>query len=145
MAITPFRPVSWSPNEPITDAKMDRIGDDLQYLFDHFPRTVYRAHGVRRAEGLKIMVGTAFIGARKKPYARVEVYFGDNFSHLSKPIVTTGIVSAHQHRIYCTINGLNGLHPDNRGFTAHVVVDALDKKNRKIARSLYVNWMALGI
>lgn len=130
--------------EMITVNDMNQLSHNQQFIFEQMPRANYRGFGVHRSEGIKLAAGLIAIGASKKPYASNDVRFGNFFAPRCNPIVTTGIVASHQHRIFCTIQGLGTLHPDNRGFRARVTIDAATKKNRKIARNFYVSWQALG-
>ena len=80
----------------------------------------------------------------KSDSASATVRFNNFFSARCEPIITTGIVSGHQPRIFCVVNGIGKLQPDDRGFNVQVNVAAEKKKNDKIAKSFYVTWSAMG-
>lgn len=144
MAATPFKVVSWSPDDPITDEQMDNMVSNDNWLRDNSVNGLYTGHGVRRKEGVKIASGLALIHSRKQPSALKRVEFNNFFLSVCRPVVTTGTVSGSQRMVWVTIDGLGKLHPDNRGFNAHVHVWASDKKNRRIKRNMYVAWHAVG-
>lgn len=144
MATTPFKVVSWSPNELISDDKLDAMVSNDNWLRDNMAQGYYVGHSVRRKEGVKIMSGLKLITARRRAAAVVRVDFNNFFLSICKPIVTTGIISGNQRSIWCTIDGLGKLHPDNRGFNIHVRVHAENKKDRRIKPNFYVAWHAVG-
>lgn len=145
MAATPFRAIHWAPNDLISEDKMDQTAANMNWLRDNTPRAHYRAHGVNKKDQIKIASGLALITARKQMRASKRVSFGNFFSARSRPIVTTGIISAKQRRIFVTVDGIGQLHPDHTGFDVHVVMDeAAAKKNRRILRNFYVSWQAMG-
>lgn len=144
MAATPFKVVSWSPDDPITDEKMDAMVSNDNWLRDNSVRGLYTGHGVRRKEGVKIASGLALIHSRKQNTASKRVEFNGFFLSVCRPVVTTGLVSSSQRMVFVSIDGLGTMHPDNRGFNAHVLVTANDKKNRRIKRNMYVSWHAVG-
>jgi len=144
MPITPYRAVSWEPNDILSADKLNRMTSNDQYLFDHMPRALYRAYGVRRDTGIKVAGGLCLIKASKRPTGTNTVNFGSFFSSRCDPIVTTGVVNSQQDRIFVAINGLGKPQPDNRGFRVRVSVNAAHKKHQKIKRRFYVSWIALG-
>lgn len=144
MGATPFRAVSWAPNDLISEDKMDQMAANMNWLRDNTPRAHYRAHGVNKKDQIKIAAGLALITARKQPYASRRVSFGNFFSPNSRPIVTTGVISAKQRRIHVTVDGIGQLHPDHTGFDVHIRIDANTKKNMRVLRNFYVSWQAMG-
>lgn len=144
MAATPFKVISWSPNEPITDEKLDAMVSNDNWLKNNTVRGRYSGFNKGRHEGVRIAGGLALITARKSASARRGVSFGGFFSPGCRPIVTTGVVSGAQRQIFCVVNGPGReLHPNRNGFEVVVQVDAPASK-RKITRNLYVAWHALG-
>lgn len=123
---------------------MSQMSANMDWLMENTPRAHYRAHGVNKKDQIKIAAGLALITARKQPYATRRVAFGNFFSNNSRPIVTTGIVSAKQRNIFVTHDGIGQLHPDHTGFDVHVNIYADKKANRRIARNFYVSWHAIG-
>lgn len=146
MAATPFRAVNFQPNELLTEDLLDQLASNQTWLFENTPRAIYTYGTIRRMEGIKIISGRALIGSTKKNNASTTVRFGNYFSAGSNPNITHGIVSAHQRRFFVTIDGIDQLMPDNRGFQIHVYLDAqTPKKQDKISRNIYIPWIAMGI
>lgn len=143
MAATPYRAVSWQPNEVISEGKMDQLANNGQWLFENMPRARYTAHGVRRAEGVRIACGLCLVPAGTVPNYDREVYFGDFFSSGCMPIVTTAFVS-NQRRVWVTIAGLGRFHPDDRGFQVHVTMGSDNPENDQLHKDAYVSWQAMG-
>ena len=137
-----FKAVNWSPNELLAEAKTDQMADNATWLYNNTPRAIYTLPGgIRRVEGVRLAAGRAVITRRKADYAGVSIYFGNFFSMRCEPIITTGVVSIGQTKVFCTINGLgNRVQPDHTGFNAWVQVAAATKKDDKIARTKYVTW-----
>lgn len=145
MAAEAFKVVSWSPDEPILDGKLDAMVSNDNWLKTHMVRGSYAAHSRRRDEGIRLASGLVLITSRKQASASKTVSFGGFFSDGCRPLVSTGIVSKHQRRIFCVIDGLgNELHPNRNGFQAHVTIDAQAKKDQKIKRNFYISWLAVG-
>ncbi len=143
---TIFRAVNWTPNEQIGESKMDLMADNSEWLFRNTPRAIYTLPGgIRRVEGVRIASGRVIIPKNdQKDSATAEVRFGNFFSARCEPNVTTGLISRIQPRIFCTVRGIGKVVPDARGFEVQVNVDALQKKNDKIAATLYVGFIAMG-
>lgn len=140
-----FKAVNWTPNEMLGERKTDQMGDNADWLYRNTPRATYTLPGgLTRTEGVKIAAGRVIIGQRNKDSADATVRFGNFFSVRCEPIITTGIVSESQTRIFCVISGIGRLQPDNRGFNAAVNIAAEKKENDKISRSFYVTWQAVG-
>jgi len=144
MPITPYRALSWEPNDVVSADKMNRMTSNDQYLFDHMPKALYRAYGTRRDTDIKIAGGLCLIRAGKRPEGTNNVNFGSFFSPRCDPIITTGVNNSEQHRIFVAIHGLGQARPDNRGFRVRVTVNAAHKKHQRIKRRFYVSWIALG-
>lgn len=145
MAATPFKVISWSPNEPITDEKLDAMVSNDNWLKQNMVKGMYSAHGINRTEGVKIMSGLALITARKSSTANVTVGFKGFFTEGCKPIVTTAIISTHQRRLMVTIDGVgSNPTPTRDGFQVHLFSDADKKTDRKISKNCYVSWHAVG-
>lgn len=141
MAATPYKPITWSPNELITEDKLDQIANNSQWLFENTPRAVYEAYGVKRTTGVKIAAGTVLFNGSKTAFQTKAVYFSNFFSAASKPVVTTGVIS-FQRRTFVITNGFGVYQPDSRGF--EIVVECESTSVNKIERDFYVSWMAVG-
>ena len=125
---------------------MDQLANNVQWLFENTPRAMYTLpSGLRRVEGVRMSAGRVLIPRRtKSDTASATVRFGNFFSSSCEPIITTGIVTTHQRKIFVIINGIGRLNPDHTGFQVEVEVAAEGKKKDKIANSFYVTWQALG-
>jgi hypothetical protein len=144
MASTVFKVLSWSPNDPITDEKLQGMVDNDNYLRDNMTRSQYAASGVTKNTGVKIASGFALIAARKGREASRQVGFSNYFSDGSHPIITTSPVSRAQRMIWVTHQGLgSNLLPTRDGFVVVVNIDSTTKK-KNITHNFYVAWHALG-
>lgn len=141
-----FKAINWTPNELLAETKTDQMADNAEYLYLNTPRAIYTLPGgLRRVEGIRIATGRVLIAKRlKSDSASATVRFGNFFTTRCDPIITTGIVSEHQTKIFATINGIGQLQPDNRGFQVGVNIAAESKKKDKIAHSFYIAWQAMG-
>lgn len=145
MASTPFKIIQWSPSEIISDSRMDNINSNLSWLYDNTPRGLYTLPGgARKTTNIKIAAGRVAIPPTKSDNASASVRFGNFFSSGSQPIITTGIVSDFQRKIFCAINGFGELQPDHTGFQVFVNVAASKESNDYISSRFYITWQALG-
>lgn len=141
-----FKAVNWTPNELLAEAKTDQMSDNADYLFANTPRAIYTLPGgLRRAQGVKIASGRVLIAKdMKSDSGAVTVRFGNFFTANCDPIITTGIVATGQRKIFCVINGIGQLQPDNTGFQVGVNIASENKKKDNISHSFYVTWQAMG-
>lgn len=144
MAVDTYTVVSWQPNELITEAKMDTIGNNLQWLYDRMPRATYSAWSVNQTKGIKIVAGMTIIPPDANGVVYKDVHFGNIFTPGCRPVVTTGLISATNRRVHVTIDGLGVIYPDDRGFSVIVVDNQTTPKNNKFTKSMYVSWIAIG-
>lgn len=146
MTATPYRAVSWQPNELITEGKLDQLANNAQWLFENTPRANYRGHGVRKADGIRIACGLIPMPANKTAAAEGSVYFGNFFNTGCRPIITTGLISPVQKQFFISINGLgnSNTHPDNNGFQAHIRLNIQPNHAQNITKTVYVTWQAMG-
>lgn len=146
MAATPFKPISWSPTEIITEEKMDQYANNVQWVKENKPDALYTLPGgTKRYTQVKVCAGRVIIPPdAKSDTATVRVNFPNFFSSKCQPLVTTGIVSNFT-RTFCTINGINSLIPDDTGFEVQVMkFSGNSKEKTNINKSFYVNWIAVG-
>lgn len=143
--ITAFKATNWSPNEVISEPKMDTMTENAEFLFRNTPRAIYTLPGIARVEGVKEASGRIYIAKSSRDYASVGVRFGNYFSNGCQPIITTGIYSEGNSRaIFYVVRGMGKLIPDHEGFQVDVNIAATYKKNDKIAKGFYVTWKATG-
>lgn len=146
MAVTSFVGVQWQPLDIIDETKMRRMSDNIQYVHDNTPRTLWNAGKANaRKQGIKIISGRGTIAkAPKKSNARVTVGFGNFFSPGCQPQITTGIMSPVQQNIFCTFRGRNRLEPDHNGVILEIEIGEKDKEKSRIARTFAVHYIAMG-
>ena len=125
-------------------SRLNQGENNAQWLLEHSVRARYHASGITKNSGIRIAGGRCLIHARKKGSAVERVSFGDFFVHSCEPIVTTGIVTAHQRRIHATAHGIGRTNPDHRGLVIEISMDERNKKANNIKHSFFVHWMALG-
>lgn len=144
MASTPFQVVSWAPDEPITDEKLDAMVSNDNWLRENMVIGRYGANGINRDIGIRIASGLALITSGKSADKTKYVNFNNFFSDSCKPIVTTGVMSAAQRKIFVTFDGPGSkIQPTRDGFNVHVHVESTNKR-KKISRNFYVAWHAIG-
>lgn len=147
MTAKPYRAINFTAEDLIGDDKMEQLANNIQWLYENTARTTYMLpSGLHRTENIRLAAGRGIINANtKSDGARIAVNFGNLFSQGCDPLVTTGINSSFQTRVFCVINGLGTrISPDYRGFNIYVNIAAESKKNDRIKKGFYVNWMAMG-
>lgn len=145
MANNEFVAVSWSPGQLIDEETMDQANNNDEYLNRHKVSGKYmHLNNATIDTGIKILCGRRIIAPRRADTAIVRVGFAKMFTPNSIPVITTGMVSPNQEKIFLIINGINRLHPNHQGFEAKVNIAAEGKKYDKIAKAIYINWIAMG-
>lgn len=145
MANNEFVAVSWAPGQVVDEDSLDQMSDNLTYLRNEAVDGKYmHLNAGTTSIGLKILCGRKIITPRKADTAIVRVGFAKMFTPDSVPVITTSIVSPSQAQIFHVINGIGRLHPNHQGFECKVNIAATNKKNDKIAKALYINWIAMG-
>lgn len=144
MASTPFKVISWSPEQPITKDKLDAMVSNDNWLRDNMIRARYATIGDSRETGVRMLSGLATVRSSKSASRTVNVNFGSFFSQSCKPVVTTGIVSKTQRQIFVTIDGPGSKPmPTRDGFQIHVMIGSNNKK-KKIKRDFFVSYLVMG-
>lgn len=145
MAANQFVAVSWQAGQLIDEDSMDQINDNQTWMRDQMVdgKYMHLNNGVTDIS-LKMLCGRKQITPRKSDVAVVRIGFAKLFTPGSIPVVTTSITSPTQAKIFHVINGIGQLHPNHQGFECKVEVDAGQAKNDKIAKSIYINWIAMG-
>lgn len=120
MTATAYVPVSIT-SESLSQAKLQQMANNDQWLFENSPRVRYNYGGIVRDSGLKIISGKVPTAISATDYTYVTIYFGSFFSASCKPIVTATAEAADGQRVRRIVNiqGISG-EVDNRGFLAHV-------------------------
>lgn len=146
MSATPYRAITWAPDELLSEDKMDQLLNNVQWIYENTPRATYSlSDSVVRAENVRLACGRVTIPAVKSDNSGANVSFPNFFSPGCTPIITTGVVSKGQRHVFCVVNGLGeALQPDYRGFGIWINVAEPDKTKDLIQATMYLNWMAMG-
>lgn len=142
-----YRAVHWEPLDLISDEVMDRISGNIQAIHDYTPRAFWTAgDNAFRDMGVKIASGRTLIPRQKENEVTATVNFRGFFSNNCQPNISTGINARQQQNIYCTFSGKQGagLTPNNDGFILHVQIAKEDGEKKKIARNIWIHWIAVG-
>lgn len=144
MASTEFVAVSFAPNQILDEDTMDQIADNQVYLRDQSIDGLYQnLNGGGISTGIKLIAGRAQINPRSSDSASVRVTFPSLFTPDTIPVITLGINSQTQIKVFTTFEGIGRAVPNHQGFIAHVNVDVPSKKYDKIKRMI-LNWQAVG-
>jgi hypothetical protein len=144
MAVGSYTPVSWQPDELITEYKMDTIGQNMEYLNERSIKGLYNAHNANVRSNLKIAAGVSTIEPDANGVTGKNVYFGGFFTTGCRPIVVGNIVSDSVRRVHLSQVGLGGLWPDHNGMRFIIRVDEYNTDNNAITKAIFVNWIAMG-
>ena len=144
MAVSEYTVVSWQPRELITEAKMDAIGNNMEYLNQNKIKGLYNADGAVVRTNLKLAGGFAMLPSSDNGLTGASVSFGEFFTPGSRPIITLGIVSDSVRRMDVTMNGYGKLFPDHQGFRLTARADALNPARNEFPRAVWVSWIAFG-
>lgn len=145
MANREFVAVNWTANQIIDEDSMDQTNSNLVWMRNHKLEGKYQHLNNATTEiGLKMLCGRKQITPRKSDTAIVQVGFTKLFTPNSTPVVTTSITSPAQVNFFTIINGINRLHPNHVGFECKVNVAGNVKNKDKIAKSIFINWIAMG-
>lgn len=143
-----FKATNWSQAELIEQKKANVTNNNIDWLFNNTPRAVYTLPGgsrdLRRAEGVKIASGRVIIAAPTENNASGEVRFGNFFSTGCEPNVTTGIIASFPG-IVCSLSGIGGGIPDQRGIVVKVAIaDWMRATRPSFGETIYVSFNAMG-
>lgn len=145
MASKEFVAVSFTPNQILDEDSMDQINSNTVYLRNHMVDGKYmHLNNAVTDIGLKMLCGRKQITPRRSDTAIVRVGFTNMFTPNSIPVITTDIVSPGAVKFFKVINGIGRLHPNHQGFECKVNVYADTKKADRFARSIFINWIAMG-
>jgi hypothetical protein len=144
MAASPYRAFSFQPYELLSSEMTNQLNNNIQYLYENTPRVLYTVARIKRAEGVRIACGKVVFERQKNDQAGEAVHFSNFFSSGCQPVITTGILSTGQRKIFATYTGLNSTHPTHNGFRLRVEIDASNKKKDSITKQFWVTWIAMG-
>lgn len=145
MASGPYRPVSFVDGEPLDVNKLNTIAQNLQWLYENTPRISYKAYGLVKSSGAKILAGNATVPARKSTLSYATVYFGTFFSQGCQPIVVaTPVQNTTRTRFETVVKGIGRVYPDHRGCQVGVTTDEYNATYNNHAYNLPVQWIAIG-
>lgn len=145
MATKEFVAVNWTANQIIDEDSLDQLNSNSVYLRNQMVDGKYQHlnNGVTDI-GIKMLCGRKQITPRKSDTALVRIGFAKMFTPNSAPVITTSITSPGPVKFFSVINGINRLHPNHQGFECKVNVYADSKKNDRFAKSIFINWIAMG-
>lgn len=144
MADTPYKIVAWSDDELVTADKLNTMASNADWIKNHMVKGLYSAFNMNKKDGVKIASGMKLVPEGNKQSDTVTVRFNSFFNGSCKPVVTTGIVSSHQRRIFVSLDGIGRAFPDSNGFQIHAFIEAEADKNKKIKHNFHVSWIAVG-
>lgn len=146
MAQNEFVAVSWSANQVIDEDSLDQLNSNTVYLRNQMVNGKYMHlnDGGVVDVNLKILCGRKQITPRPSDTAIVRIGFAKMFTPDSAPVITTSLTSPGFVKFFHVINGIDRLHPNHQGFECKVNVYAEKNKNDKFAKSIFVNWIAMG-
>jgi hypothetical protein len=148
LAATPYKPISFSPNEFLTRAKLNAMTNNDQWLFENTIRGSYSAHNIRRSAGIKIAAGVATFAPTTTGGRWVPIYFGSFFSVGCRPVVVATPTGNGSGRLLCAVTSLNAnasAFADHVGFAMWMTPDAgVTASLARIYRTVYGSWIAVG-
>lgn len=145
MAAGPYRPLSFVDGEALDVNKLNTIAQNLQWLYENTPRISYKAFGLVKSSGAKILAGANTVPASKTTLSYATVYFGTFFSQGCQPIVVaTPVQSGTRTRFETVVKGIGRTYPDHRGCNIGVTTDEYNMSLNKHVTNLPVNWIAIG-
>lgn len=139
-----FTDVSFN-DEALDATKLAQMMGNDRYLFENSPRVFYKAHGINRGQGLKIVAGIATVPITRRNWVQVDVYFGSVFSVGCRPTVVQSITSKWQAKLHVISRGLgNTPWPDHRGMNFLVASNESTPANDIIQHTTPIAWIAVG-
>jgi|SRR6478609_6213265 len=146
MANNAFVAVTWNPQQLIDEDTLDQINNNLLFLRNQMIDGSYMHlnNGVTNI-GIKMLCGRKLIAPRDGDTATARVSFAKMFTPDSIPVITTSlVVPSGKVNIDHIINGIGQDHPNHQGFEVKVNVTLNKKKQDKLNKPVYLNWMAMG-
>lgn len=143
MGATPYKPVSWN-GEPITDAKLNTMTNNDQWLFENAARLRYTSNELVRDAGLKVLAGRTPHPKNVNNFVYVDIDFANYFTEGCNPVVTATVESngGFMHRSHCVVQGRQG--PGNSIGTNGFTVIITNEAQTTIAEAGWINWIAVG-
>ena len=145
MAVSSYKPVYWG-EEPTTSDKLNQMVNNTQWVYENMPRMLYSAYGVKKADSVKIIAGTAVVPANNQSWASVIVSFGNYFTPGCKPVVVmTRQPTNGRWRFHETVTGISGYPIDHRGAKLSVGADYYGTSAKNVVDAPQViNYIAIG-
>ena len=142
-----FVAVNWTAHQILDEDSLDQMNSNLVNLRNTKVegRYTHLNNSGQVNQGIKILCGRKQITPHPKTdTVIVRVGFGLMFTPNSRPVITTSITSPGYVRFFHIINGIDQLHPNHQGFECKVNVDAERPRFDNFARSIFINWIAMG-
>lgn len=143
MATTPYRPVSWSDNEPVFTSKLNQMTSNDQWLFENSATMLFDAYGVNRAQGIKMACGVLTCAPSPSGIQQHTVYFPAFFTNGCNPVLVTELVHQGEVRFHWGTKGIGTRFPDHRGFEILGGSDVTGGWTR-MTKTFYIPWIAMG-
>ncbi len=146
MADREFVAVTWTANQIIDEDSLDQLNSNMVWLRNQMidGKYMHLNNGVTDT-GIKILCGRKQVTPRKSDTALVRIGFSKMFTPDQAVIVTTSLTSPGPVKFFHVINGINRLHPNHQGFECKININADAKDNDRFAKSVFINWIAMGI
>lgn len=144
MTATPFTPIAWN-NEPITDAKMNQMANNDQWLYEHTPTVKFASYGVNKETGIKIHSGICIVPASGTAGAVANWYFGSFFTPGCRPVVNATVQpTTTRVRIYCIVRGIGQIAPDHNGCAITAINHEIVTSSSRVDAPVYIHVTAIG-
>lgn len=145
MAITSFKPISFSKG-PLLAGKLNTLAENVMFLYERMMQVYYKAGGVSKSNGVKIIAGTSYVPSNGWNVAGQDISFGTVFTPGCRPVIVLGVNTTPKGRIYAVSRNIDHTTaaPDHRGFQVRVYADELDSSTNKLTNGVYVNYIAVG-
>jgi len=131
--------------EPLDRDKLNQVANNMQWLYENTPRISYKAFGVNKSVGAKILAGSGLVPATKSTLSYATVYFGSFFSQGCQPmVVASPIQNTGRTRFEVVVRGIGRNQPDHRGCQIGVTTDEYNSTLNNHPVQLVVNWIAIG-
>lgn len=146
MASSEFVAVTWNPQQLLDEDTLDQINNNILFLKEQSVDGTYmHLDGGIVSTGIKVLCGRKTIPARDSDQASATIGFATMFSPTCTPIVTTSIVAPGIRALLThVIDGIGTDHPTHQGFQVRIRQNGASKKNDKINKPIYLNWIAMG-
>lgn len=136
--------VSWG-EEPVNTGKLQEMSNNIRKLRDLVPTTLYKANGIVKDTGVKVMAGSVVAQPTKNRSQTQDIHFGNFFSVGCHPVVVVQTYSEIQKHLQLGVHGLGGAPaPTNVGASVFIWYDGPSGNKGTIDNPVQVAWIAVG-